>query len=128
RFKAILIEETHYFKRVLRYIHLNPVRAYIVKTPDEYCWSSYRAYLGQEEITWLTTDYGLSKFGGTFDEARTYYLEYMSKFESDEELAELRKRFKDGQVLGEDNFLSEVRKNCIEFDSKVSLKSIIEAV
>jgi hypothetical protein len=37
---------------------------------------------------------------------------------SHEELAELRSCFKDGQVLGEDDFLNEVRKiNSIKLDN-----------
>lgn len=67
-------------------------------------------HLGQEEITWLTTNYGLSKFGQTVPEARTYYLSYVLKIESSEELTELRNSFKDGQVLGADEFLNTIRK------------------
>ena len=77
----------------------------------------------------MTTDYGLSKFGRTVEEARALYSIYLSKVESHEELAELRSSFKDGQVLGEDDFLNEVRKiNCIQLDNKLSLKSILKAV
>ncbi len=36
RFKAILIEERSYFIKLLRYIHLNPVRAKIVNSPENY--------------------------------------------------------------------------------------------
>lgn len=129
RFKAILIDESKYFKRLLRYIHLNPVRANIVQIPENYFWSSHNAYLGQQEITWLTTVSGLSKFGRTVEEARTLYSTYSSKVESHEELTELRCSFKDGQVLGEDGFLNEVRKiNCIKLDSKLSLKNILKAI
>ena len=129
RFKAILIDESKYFNRLLRYIHLNPVRANIVQTPEDFFWSSHNAYLGQDEITWLTTGYGLSKFGRTVEEARVLYSIYSSKAESHEELAELKGSFKDGQVLGEDDFLNEVRKiNCIQLDSKLSLRSILKAV
>ena len=128
RFKSILIEESKYFNRLLRYIHLNPVRANIVQTPENYFWSSHNAYLGQNEIYWLTTGYGLSKFGRTVEEARALYSMYSSKVESYEELEELRSSFKDGQVLGEDEFLNEVRKiNCIQLDIKLSLKSILKA-
>lgn len=129
RFKAILIDENMYFKRLLRYIHLNPVRAKIVKTPEKYLWSSHNAYLGSDEITWLTTNYGLLKFGRTDKEARDSYSSYTSKVETQEELAKLRSSFKDGQVLGNDDFLNEIRDtNCIKTDRKTPLKSIAEAV
>ncbi len=129
RFKAILIEESEYFNRLLRYIHLNPVRANNVQNPKNYIWSSHNAYLGNDQIAWLTTDYGLSKFGKTVEEARAVYSLYASKVESPEELIELRRRFKDGQVLGENDFLDEIRKmNCIQLEKKLSLKSILKAV
>ena len=32
-----------------RYIHLNPVRANMVKSPEEYQWSSYKIYIGEEK-------------------------------------------------------------------------------
>lgn len=39
----------------IRYIHRNPVRAGIVISPEEYPWSSHRAYLGLAQMPWLTT-------------------------------------------------------------------------
>jgi REP element-mobilizing transposase RayT len=41
RFKGHLIEENGYFLEVSRYIHLNPVRAKMVASPEQYPWSSY---------------------------------------------------------------------------------------
>jgi hypothetical protein len=47
-----------------RYIHLNPVRAGIVKNPEDHEWSSYRAYIGASVApSWLKTDFILSGFG-----------------------------------------------------------------
>jgi putative transposase len=48
RFKAMLVEKGHYLLELSRYIHLNPVRADIVKTPESYKWSSLPIYLGEE--------------------------------------------------------------------------------
>ena len=36
RYKAILVDADEYAKELSRYIHLNPVRAAKVKTPEEY--------------------------------------------------------------------------------------------
>jgi REP element-mobilizing transposase RayT len=62
RYKAILLDADAYLLELLRYIHLNPVRAGIMKLPEGYAWSSHRAYLGQEKIPWLTTDWTLAQF------------------------------------------------------------------
>jgi putative transposase len=44
RYKASLIQDERYLFAVLRYIHWNPVKAGLVKSPDEFAWSSDRAY------------------------------------------------------------------------------------
>jgi len=43
RYKASLIDSTHYLLRCMRYIELNPVRAKMVEHPRDYPWSSYGA-------------------------------------------------------------------------------------
>jgi putative transposase len=48
RFKSPMIDGADYFRRVLRYIALNPVRAGLVGQPADWPWSSYRATAGLE--------------------------------------------------------------------------------
>lgn len=45
RFYSSLVDRDGYFLEVLRYIHLNPVRAGMVRHPHAYPWTSYHAYL-----------------------------------------------------------------------------------
>ena len=53
-FKAILVEEESYFLEVCRYVDLNPVRPGMVKRPQDWAWSSYRARTGRGEApAWL---------------------------------------------------------------------------
>lgn len=63
RFKSLLVERETYLLAVSRYIHLNPVRANLVKEPEDYRWSSYRAYMGLEEMPFVTTREVLAEFG-----------------------------------------------------------------
>jgi REP element-mobilizing transposase RayT len=54
RFKAILVDRDAYFLEVCRYVDLNPVRAGLVRRPEEWAWSSYRAHAGQvRSPNWL---------------------------------------------------------------------------
>src|SRR5712672_2821384 len=46
RYKAWLVDVDSYFLTLVRYIHLNPVEAGMVRDPAEYLYSSHRAYLG----------------------------------------------------------------------------------
>lgn len=47
RYRALLCAKESYLLELTRYIHLNPVRAKIVESPERYPWSSYQAYLGK---------------------------------------------------------------------------------
>ena len=51
RYASKLIEDDGYFLEVSRYIHLNPVKAGMVRNPLDYEYSSYRQYIspGNEE-------------------------------------------------------------------------------
>jgi len=42
RYKAILVQQDEYLHHLSRYLHLNPVRAQLVKDPADYQWSSYK--------------------------------------------------------------------------------------
>ena len=48
RHKAILCQSDRYMGELVRYIHLNPVRAKMVRKAEKYPYSSQRAYLGME--------------------------------------------------------------------------------
>lgn len=63
RYKAILVEEDAYLVELLRYIHLNPVTAGIVKRPESHLWTSHKYYIGDNQFEWLTTDRLLGYFG-----------------------------------------------------------------
>jgi putative transposase len=65
RYKSILCEEEYYFLALLRYIHLNPVRAGITKdlpSLDSYPWSGHKAVIGETYYPWMDTDYILRQF------------------------------------------------------------------
>lgn len=109
RYKAILIEADEYLLQLISYLHLNPVRAGMVKHPLDYQWSSHRAYLGREMIPWLNCDAVLSRLSKKRAAARKIF----AGFVDDQIPLGHRKEFhgigsKDTRVLGEDNFVSEV--------------------
>jgi len=64
RFTAIVVEHEAYLLELARYVPLNPVRAAMVRSPEEWPWSSYRATAGLEPApAWLTTTAVLERFG-----------------------------------------------------------------
>jgi len=78
RYKAILIQKDSHLLEVCRYVVLNPVRAGIVKRPDEWKWSSYRGTAGQRKAhPCLTTDWILGQFGKRKKQAQKAYREFV---------------------------------------------------
>jgi len=56
-YKAVLIDADNHLLEVLRYIHRNPLKAGIVKTLEEYSWSSHRGYMSwAKKWSWLHKD------------------------------------------------------------------------
>src|SRR5947207_5482356 len=99
RFKAFLIDKEAYFTTVLRYVVLNPVRAKMVKGPEDYRWSSYRATAGLESAPdWLDLGAALGAFAPPSELAHEYYREFVAaKLTSDERL---RDKVTNGMYLG----------------------------
>ena len=79
RYKAYLVDQDAYGLELVRYIHLNPVRARMVREPAAYRWSSQRAYLGREKLSWLTTDWVLGQFASRLVTARARFAAFVSQ-------------------------------------------------
>jgi REP element-mobilizing transposase RayT len=80
RYKSILCDEDNYLLALVRYIHLNPVRAGIVKTIeelDQYPWSGHRTIIGKAKLPWMDIDGVLSQFGETRRKAINEYRRFL---------------------------------------------------
>src|SRR6266446_5007509 len=78
RHKAILCQSDRYLSELVRYIHLNPVRAKMVSKPEEYQYSGHRAYLGLEAATIVDVDPVLRHFGVKKTIARERYGQFVA--------------------------------------------------
>jgi putative transposase len=82
RFKAILVDSDSYLLEVCRYVDLNPVRAQMVKRPDAYAWSSYRALAGMAPCApWLHAQplYAQLAPGKSVAKAAAQYAEFVAQ-------------------------------------------------
>jgi hypothetical protein len=82
RYKSILCDEENYLVALVRYIHLNPVRAKIVNTMQEldgYPWSGHRMIIARDEIPWMDCAHVLSQFGGTKRKAIREYRRFVQE-------------------------------------------------
>ncbi|MGK5004084.1 transposase [Janthinobacterium sp. LB2P70] len=79
RYKAILVQKENYLLELARYIVLNPVRAHMVASPDDWYWSSHHYVLDDTASPcWLTRDWLLSQFGTTREEAVANYSRFVA--------------------------------------------------
>jgi putative transposase len=82
RYKSIVVEEDSYFKELVRYIHLNPLRANLVDSLaalDRYPWSGHGCVMGYVEYSWYEIGYVLNWFGKTLKHARRAYRNFIEK-------------------------------------------------
>jgi hypothetical protein len=108
RYKALLIDVDAYLLELVRYIHLNPVRAGIVATVDEYPWSGHSAYLGKELLRWLTTDYVLFMLSPDAEQARKAYDSFVRDGIGEGKRSEFHSGTCEGRILGSDSFTDEI--------------------
>jgi len=78
RHKAILCQSDQYLSELVRYIHLNPVRAGMVEKPEQYKYSGHRAYLGLERPGVVDVDPVLRHFGVKKTVARERYAQFVA--------------------------------------------------
>jgi REP element-mobilizing transposase RayT len=81
RYKAFLVQDERYLFALLRYIHLNPVRARLVDRPEAYRWSSDRCYREGKRLPWLDVDVALGKLALKREEAVSVYRRLMASRE-----------------------------------------------
>ena len=76
RYKSILCQEDAYLTELVRYIHLNPVRAGLVKNMAElrkYAYCGHSVLMGNRKRDWQDTDYVLNYFGKRRNAACRHY-------------------------------------------------------
>jgi len=103
RYKAILVDADNYLLELIRYLHLNPVRAGMVEDVAAYRWSSHRAYIGREVLPWLTTEWVLSRFAEQRGEAIRRYSSFVADgMHADEK--DFQRGKTDARIFGDDTF------------------------
>ena len=82
RYKSVLCQEDLYLKELIRYIHLNPLRAGIVsdyRSLGRYCYCGHGVILGHFRNDWQDTEYVLNLFGEDTRSSRRGYSEFVRK-------------------------------------------------
>ena len=151
RYKSIICQEDAYLRELVRYIHLNPLRAKVVadmKELNRYAYCGHSALMGKKKRRWQDVEYVLGFFGARVGEARKRYGSYVKEgivLGRRPELTggglirslggwdEVKKKRLRGQdriksdqrILGESDFVSEVLSESEkDFSRKYRLKSL----
>ncbi len=82
RYRSILCQEDTYLKELVRYIHLNPIRARVVKdlnSLDRYPYSGHSVLIGEQAREWQSCDAVLSFFSNKASVARRKYHDFVAE-------------------------------------------------
>jgi len=77
RYKAIVCDKDAYLLELVRYIHLNPVRARVVKRPEDYVWTGHLSYLGKREEDLIDQGFVLDQLGEDLSSAKRRYRRFV---------------------------------------------------
>jgi REP element-mobilizing transposase RayT len=149
RYKSILCQENLYLLELVRYIHLNPLRAGIVSDLNEldrFAYSGHSRLMGKAKGKWQDADRVLGLFAKNRTQARKHYKEFVQKgvlegkkleltggglirsvggWSALESLRRMNVHFKsDERVLGDSDFVDTVLKTAGEaMERKYRLKA-----
>lgn len=117
RFKSLMAEKDSYLLELVRYIHMNPVKAGISSTPEQHSWTSHAAYLNakkrKDETNWLVVDDVLSMFGSHEGRARRKLHQFVTR-ESKLDMFTIVEGKKRASILGSEGFRDWVKDNLLD--------------
>jgi putative transposase len=116
RHKAVLCQSDMYLAELVRYIHLNPIRAKMVRKVENYPYSSHRAYTGLEPAGIVDVDPVLRRFGARKAVARERFAKHVAAGMKLGHVAELYET--QSGVLGGEEFVDSMIHRMGEFKPK----------
>jgi len=110
RFKSSLVDSERYVLACYRYIELNPVRAGMVNTPEEYPWSSVcaNAYGNHDALVCPHQTY--LQLAPDESECFLIYRAFLGEHISRKEIRSIRKHINQGKVLGSVRFQKQIEE------------------
>src|SRR5215207_5673600 len=105
RYHCVLVDAEEYLLTLLRYIHLNPIKAGLVSDLASFRWSSHADYLGRNTHPWVTTDFALRLLALERCRATACYRDFIAGVDPSkwgEDLLSANRAYP--QILGSDDF------------------------
>jgi putative transposase len=138
RYKSLVCQEDEYLLQLIRYIHLNPVRANLagdLPALERYRWSGHHVVMGKQELQGQDVASVLALFGKKVADARRRYREFIADGLSEGPRDDLvgRKRPEvrgnvDSRVLGAPEFVEGIRLRAPDRNTSGGRKTIPEII
>ncbi len=130
RYKAILISPEEYLLKLVREVHLAPVRSEIESGAMRYKWSSHLAYCGREVVLWLTTETTLMQIEETGIKALMRFHAYVNEGSTFAPQVDFsRGGDRDPRILGEEEYVRGVMKlSRQKYQPKVDPEKVLRIV
>jgi len=108
RFHASVVETEAYLLTLQRYIELNPVRAGMVKAPEQYKWSSAKEHLAPVGSSLIVDHDVYVRLGATPSVRARAYGALIGEPLEEGALSQIRIASRQGGVLGSDQFKDQI--------------------
>jgi len=99
RYKSEPIEDDEYYLTLMRYIHQNPIKAGIIKSPEEYPWSSYVSYIDDKENDIVDIEDFLMILNNNKITAQKMFVDFHTKSETNDFSISDTKKLTDEQLI-----------------------------
>jgi putative transposase len=125
RYHCVLVDAEEYLLTLIRYVHLNPIKAGLTSDLASFHWSSHADYLGHKSHPWVTTDFALRLLASERCLATVRYRDLITGVDPTkwgEELLPANRAYP--QVLGGDDFAARVTGGLPAASSRRSLDDL----
>lgn len=110
RFKASPVQEEAYLLACIRYVELNPIKAGIVESVDEYRWSSFPERATALGTGMLDSHRCYNSMGSTTESRLETYRSYLAEPARKKEIEVIRTGLQRNQLTGNPGFVDEIER------------------
>lgn len=106
RYKSIVVDKENYLLQLIRYIHLNPLRAGMVERLEDYRWSSHQTYLsGLDKMELISLEVVLAHFGRSLAASIRGYRDFINSPAGNQDI-----EVTNGAFIGRDEFVEDLKE------------------
>ena len=127
RYRAIVCDKESYLLELVRYLHLNPVRAGMVRHPGNYPWSSHRAYMGDKDSVGIAAEEILSCWSKKKKRAVAAYEQFVLDGIGQGHKEDYY-RVKEQRYLGDEEFVEKVERRVEKLEEVFPIHVTVEQI